>query len=201
MIIDPTTQDRILRGFRALARSATPELAALYRYDYVVASVDTVANTLSAMPYDRTAKLPPLSGIPIRTGIPGATVNPAPGTRFEVGFLDADFTKYVVMGGYDATQAVAAALNALAVNLGPAPKAGQQGVVLAQLLAIQLTNLSLALQAIQAALDNLVQATPGMPAIATASTTPLNAAVDAAVLAFNLSLTTPNYSATVEASP
>jgi hypothetical protein len=117
MITQPTTQDRILDDFRALARGATPELAALYQYDYVVQNVNVAANTLDALPFDRSANLPPLQNVPIRTGIPGATVQPAQGSRFAVGFLDADFTKYVVCGWYDSTTATVVSLNADQVNL------------------------------------------------------------------------------------
>jgi hypothetical protein len=117
MITQPTTQDRILADFRALARGATPELAALYQYDYVVQNVNVAANTIDALPFDRAAGLPPLQNVPIRTGIPGATVQPALDSRLAIGFLDADFTKYVVCGWYDSTQATQVNIDALTVNL------------------------------------------------------------------------------------
>lgn len=194
MIAQPNPQDRILADFRALSRAATPELAALYEYDYIVQSSD--GNTVDALPFDRTAGLPPISGVPIRTGIPGAKVTPKPGTRLAIGFLDADYTRFVVSGVYDSSQALEVTFDALAVNLGPTP--ARQGVVLDQLLALQLTELSVAVQAIQDAIDNITGG-PG-PLSGTIAQSGLNAAVDAAVLAFNLSLANPNASATVQAS-
>ena len=79
--------DRVKGAFRALVRLA------MRRIDYVALYPAKVAaqnqdGTLELMP--EHSKVPPMSKVPIRLGIPGATVRVSAGARVLVGFENGD---------------------------------------------------------------------------------------------------------------
>lgn len=80
------TPDRLLAPFEALVKRFTSRLdyCALYACRVVAQNAD---GSLELQPDD--ARMPSLSGVPIRHGLPGVTVTVAAGSRVLLGFEDA----------------------------------------------------------------------------------------------------------------
>jgi hypothetical protein len=102
--------DRWLASIREIIRQ---EVAARLPYsgvfDYQV--VFSNGSTVDALPVDTSRGLPPVQGIPIRTGIAGASCEPTPGSHLAIGFLDQNPTKPYVLGVFDSTGALSVTLN------------------------------------------------------------------------------------------
>jgi hypothetical protein len=83
--------DAIKRGFMALARASRPNVDyfALYRAKVLAQSQDRA--TVDVVPDD--VRLPPMSLIPLKLGIPGATTSIEPGAGVLVGWENGDPTK------------------------------------------------------------------------------------------------------------
>jgi hypothetical protein len=80
--------DALKRGLFAVIRAARPTLdyAAFYRAEVIAQSGDR--RTVDVKPDD--ARLPPMSKLKLRLGIPGATVKISPGAGVMVGWENAD---------------------------------------------------------------------------------------------------------------
>jgi hypothetical protein len=102
--------DRWLASIREIVRQ---EVAALLPYSGLFEYQVIASNglTVDALPVDTTRGLPPVQGIPIRTGLAGATCQPTPGAHLAIGFLDQNPVKPYVLGVFDSTGALQVTLN------------------------------------------------------------------------------------------
>jgi hypothetical protein len=85
---EPTPIDSLWRAFRKLVRAELPTVAYLAVYEYTVFAV--LAGTMTAHRSDPTLPIPDVVAIPIRSGIPGATVVASPGSSVYVFFANGD---------------------------------------------------------------------------------------------------------------
>lgn len=111
--------DRWLESIRELIRdevSAALPYSGVYDYQVITPSD---GKTVNALPVDGTRGLPPVSGVPIRTGIAGGSCAPQAGTHVAIGFLDQNPTKPFVFGVFDSTGALMVQIDALTTSIGP----------------------------------------------------------------------------------
>jgi hypothetical protein len=99
--------DAWLAAIREIIRQ---ELAAVVYYfricEYKVISSNLQLQTVDALPVSTSAGLPPIQGYPLRSGVPGGSSQPAPGSSLAVVFLDGNPAKPVVLGGYSSDGAL-----------------------------------------------------------------------------------------------
>jgi hypothetical protein len=115
-IVKPTTADRLAAAWRALVRAEQPSQTFLGTYSYAVQATD--GKTVDAAPTDTTIPLPPITKVPIYTGLPGTTCKPAVGSILAIGFLNGDPSRPFVAGVFDGSNTATAPLIAIA---GPLP--------------------------------------------------------------------------------
>ena len=128
----PTPLDALWRAFRKLVRAEIPDTVFLGTYEYNV--VNVTLSKMSASKTDPSQPIPDAVTVPIRSGIPGATVVPAVGSNIHVQFLNGDPGRPVVVG-YDPTDASSVQFQAA----GAAPSARKGDTVNAGYLVIQTT--------------------------------------------------------------
>jgi hypothetical protein len=116
--IPPTNQDRLLAAIRDLIRAEFPNLIYSGTFEYSVQ--DTDGTTVDAVPTDSTIGLPPLTKVPLRTGLAGGTCKPKIGSLLAVGFLNSDPTRPRVFGVFDRStaQSVKLSTDTLTVDAG-----------------------------------------------------------------------------------
>lgn len=119
VMISAGGNDRWIEDIRQIIRQELANSLVYARvWEYVVVSSD--GTNVDLFPVDPSAPIPPLKGIPIRTGIAGGSCTPAPGTHLAVGFLDANAGKPRVFGVFDGTLPTQEAIDATALlKLGP----------------------------------------------------------------------------------
>jgi hypothetical protein len=194
--------DAYLESIREIIRSEVrATLAYAVTSEYQVVATD--GTTIDAFPVDPTSGLPPVTSVPILTGIAGGSCTPTPGTHVGIGFLDANPAKPRLVGIFDTTTGAAASITDLQVNIGVMPV---DGVVLQTALAAQLSALSTLLTTIELLLAAIsapfAAGPPPVPVNSLGSTImgPLTTAVTNAAVALALALAVPNYSLTVKAA-
>ncbi len=101
-VVAPTPLDALWRSFRKLVRAEMPTTTFLGTYEYSVDSIDS--GMLSAVRTDPTLPIPDVVKIPMRSGIPGATVKPAKGGLVYVCFANGDPSRPIAHS-YDQTAA------------------------------------------------------------------------------------------------
>ncbi len=87
----PPGLDRVKGPLAAWVKSLFARIDYLARYPARVVAQNLVTGTLELVPDDR--RLPGMSGVPIRYGVPGIKATVAPGARVLVGFAGGDPTK------------------------------------------------------------------------------------------------------------
>ena len=130
-VVAPTALDRLWNSFRALVRAEFPTFTFTGIYEYAIQNTrGSIPNvTVDCTPTDTTIPLPPLTNIPLRSSVSGATSVPNVGTRCIVAFLNQDPTRPVIVGvdavvsraSVDATSEVDIGPSSGSVNLGPSP--------------------------------------------------------------------------------
>lgn len=80
--------DRLKRSFFALFKAAVPRLDYLALYTAKVIQQKTGTNLFDLAPDD--SRLPPMGSVPMRLGIPGATISVRDGETVLVGFENGD---------------------------------------------------------------------------------------------------------------
>lgn len=99
--------DRWIENLREVIRSEIAQAIAytkVWEYTVLETGTDGSGNvTVSGIPADSTAPVPPLTGVPLRYGIAGASATPAEGTRVAIGFLNADPGQPVCLPVFDST--------------------------------------------------------------------------------------------------
>jgi hypothetical protein len=117
--------DRWIESVREIVRQEVAAQAPYAGvYDYVVTASN--GSTCDAVPADTSRGLPPVTGIPILSGIPGAKVTPANGSRVGIGFLDCNPTKPFVWGLFDSRVAT---LVSFAGGTSPVARQGDTVIV------------------------------------------------------------------------
>lgn len=113
--------DRLIEDIRAIVREEVESLTFLGVYEYSVQATDGV--TVDAQPTSTTIPLPALRKVPLRSGLPGASVKPGVGSLLAVSFLNGDPSRAIVLGGYDGANSQSVLLHATASTVGETSKA------------------------------------------------------------------------------
>jgi hypothetical protein len=98
--VSPTGLDALWRSFRKLVRAELPNLTFYGIYEYSVFFV--FGGGVTARRTDSTLPVPDVVQIPIRTGIPGASVTPTKDAKIYVMFANGDPSKPLIHS-YDST--------------------------------------------------------------------------------------------------
>lgn len=85
--VAPTSQDRLMRSFRALVREEFPNFNYLGVFEYSIQ--DTDGSVVSCSPTDTNLPLPPLTSVPLQVNSLG-TVKPEVGAKCLVSFINGD---------------------------------------------------------------------------------------------------------------
>jgi hypothetical protein len=89
-----TPLDALWKSFRQLVRAELPTLTFLGIYEYNVFL--TFDGGVTARRTDSTLPIPDVVQIPMRSGIPGATVNPSKGSNVYVAFVNGDPSRPII---------------------------------------------------------------------------------------------------------
>jgi hypothetical protein len=72
-------------------------------YEYVITASNPALGTVDALPADPNRGVPPLTGVPYRSGVPGGSAQLTQGTHVAFGFLDGNPAKPILLGVFDGT--------------------------------------------------------------------------------------------------